>query len=321
MSKQDDTKQLWKVCFGDSDDFIHFYFDAKYSDENTFAIYENGMMVSVLQAIPYQINALGQTFEAAYLSGACTHPEYRNKGYMPQLLKQTIQTLYERNIPLAFLIPQEEWLCKYYAQFGFSPELYRSELENVIHSLSVEYEVLSLQKDSYEKILKTYQKYAVTTNCVLHESTDFLNNLTEVKLSGGEILAISNNDEIQAFALLRETTLEIFGDLKYTDSFCTYCKQNGLQYHTILTQNSSKKVAYGMIRIVCPEPIIELFTKINSQQFPNISLIDNEIAANNKTMTLSTLTKTLNDKEKQMTINELTAMIFNKSIFVNCMLE
>ena len=321
MSKQDDTKQLWKLCFGDSDDFIRFYFDAKYSDENTFAIYENDKMVSVLQAIPYQIHTLGQTYNAAYISGACTHPEYRNRGYMSRLLQQTLQTLYEQNVPLTFLIPQEEWLCKYYAQFGFSSNLNRSEMVHATHSFSNEYEVLSVQKKLYENVLNSYRKYAVKTNCVLHDSTDFLNNLIEVELSGGEILAISNEDEIQAFALLRETTLEIFGELKYTDSFCAYCKRKVMPYRTILTQNSGKKVPHGMIRIVCTEPIIEAFTKINSQQFPNISLRDNEIVANNKTITLSTSTKTLNDSKKQMTINELTSMVFDESIFVNCMLE
>ncbi len=321
MSKQDDTKQLWKLCFGDSDDFIHFYFDAKYSDQNTFAIYESDKMVSVLQAIPYQIHTLGQTFDAAYISGACTHPEYRNKGYMSRLLQQTIQTLYERNVPLTFLIPQEKWLCKYYAQFGFSLDLYRSEMVCATRSFSNEYEVLPVHKNSYENVLNSYRKYTVKTNCVLHDSTDFLNNLIEVKLSGGEILAISNEDEIQAFALLREATLEIFGDMKYTDSFCAFCNRKGIPYRTILTQNSGKKVPHGMIRIVCTEPILEAFTKINSQQFPNISLRDNEIAANNKTITLSNSTKTLNDSEKQMTINDLTSMVFDESIFVNCMLE
>lgn len=321
MSKQDYTKQLWKLCFGDSDDFIRFYFDAKYSDENTFAIYEKGMMVCVLQSIPYQIHALGQTFAAAYISGACTHPEYRNKGYMRQLLQQTLQTLHERKIPLVFLIPQEESLYNYYAQFGFSSDLYRLETDVLTYSFTTEYEVSSIQKDSFADLIHAYEKYAAKTNCVLHDTADFLNNLDEVILSEGQILTINSGNEVQAFALVRETSLEVYGDVYHANSFSNYCKQNGLQFRTILTQNSGKKVRYGMIRILCPEPIVEAFTKINSQQFPTCTLVDSEIEANNKTIANCNSIKTSNNSKNKMFINELTSAIFQESIFVNCMLE
>ncbi len=321
MSKQADTKQLWKLCFGDSDDFIRFYFDAKYSDENTFSIYDNGVMVCVLQAIPYKINALRQTFEAAYISGACTHPDYRNKGYMRNLLQQTLQTLKQRNIPLVFLIPQEEWLYNYYAQFGFSPDLYRTESEDVINSFSTQYEVLPAQKDLDTDLFNAYEKYAIKTDCVLHDYADFVNNLTEIRLSGGNVLSICNGDDLQAFALLRESTLEVFGDSNYIGSFSNYCKQNGLQYSTLLTQNRGKKVVHGMVRIICPEPIVEAFTKTNSQQFSGCTLVDSEIVANNKIITNCNSIKTLNSTENKMIINELTSIIFQKSIFVNCMME
>lgn len=57
----------------------------------------------------------------SYISGACTHPDYRKHGAMKRLLKETHRCMYEDGVLLASLIPAEEWLFGYYARSGYAP--------------------------------------------------------------------------------------------------------------------------------------------------------------------------------------------------------
>lgn len=45
--------ELWRRCFEDTDEFIRFYFERKYSDANSLIYEENGKALSALQMLPY----------------------------------------------------------------------------------------------------------------------------------------------------------------------------------------------------------------------------------------------------------------------------
>lgn len=113
------VRQMWQTCFGDSDRFLDIYFKYKYKPENTLLYYEDGIAVASLQILPYSITFYEQEIPFAYLAGLCTLPEYRNKGIMPQLIYKAHEVIAQRNIPLAILIPAEEWLYDYYNKFGY----------------------------------------------------------------------------------------------------------------------------------------------------------------------------------------------------------
>ena len=44
--------ELWRRCFEDTDEFIRFYFERKYSDANSLIYEENGKALSALQMLP-----------------------------------------------------------------------------------------------------------------------------------------------------------------------------------------------------------------------------------------------------------------------------
>jgi len=113
------VRQMWKICFGDSDEFINLYFAHKYKNENTLIYFEGDKAVASLQMLPYTINFYEQEIPFAYLAGLCTLPEYRKKGYMAQLIDKSHQLIAERNIPLSILIPAEDWLFGFYEKYGY----------------------------------------------------------------------------------------------------------------------------------------------------------------------------------------------------------
>lgn len=113
------VRSMWKVCFEDTDDFMDLYFSQKYKNENTLIYFENNVAVASLQMLPYTIRFYNEIIPFHYLSGLCTLPEYRNKGYMGKLIKEAFLTMRERSISLSILIPAEEWLYNYYRKYNF----------------------------------------------------------------------------------------------------------------------------------------------------------------------------------------------------------
>lgn len=115
------VRQMWKTVFGDPEPYVDIYFRDKYRNDNTLVYVEDGKPVASLQMLPYMFSFCGREIPIAYISGACTLPEYRRKGYMSALLKQSFHEMRKRNIPLSLLVPQEAGLVDFYARFGFAP--------------------------------------------------------------------------------------------------------------------------------------------------------------------------------------------------------
>lgn len=111
---------MWKVCFGDSQPYFDIYFREKYRSENTLAYFEGEKVVASLQLLQYNFTYCDVEIPIVYISGACTLPEARKKGYMDALLKRTFQELEKRNIPLTVLVPEEMWLLDFYAKYGYA---------------------------------------------------------------------------------------------------------------------------------------------------------------------------------------------------------
>lgn len=111
---------MWKTVFGDPDAYMDIYFRDKYRNENTLVYIEDGKPVASLQMLPYMFTFCEKEIPIAYISGACTLPAYRGKGYMSALLKQSFQEMRKRNIPLTLLVPQDAGLMEFYAPFGFA---------------------------------------------------------------------------------------------------------------------------------------------------------------------------------------------------------
>ena len=112
--------RLWKYCFPrDTDSFIQFYFDKVYANDETLVCEENDQPVASLQMIPYQIKTGDHLLRGGYISGAMTHPDYRKKGYMAQLLYASFDEMIKKGYDYTFLIPQEEWLVRMYTKYGF----------------------------------------------------------------------------------------------------------------------------------------------------------------------------------------------------------
>lgn len=185
--------ELWKRTFDDSDEFVRFYFDRKYSDYDSLLCEENGKALSALLMLPYPMSWNGTCLSASYISGACTLTEARNRGLMTRLLREAFAGMNRQHIALSILIPAEEWLFQYYSKLGYAAVFdYSGEQYSPGDAVSG---VKTICPENYEKEWITGlfpyfdTKMQERPCCVQHPLLDYTAIAEDIYLSGGRILA------------------------------------------------------------------------------------------------------------------------------------
>lgn len=193
MTTKEEVKALWKLCFNDSDEFVDLYFKKRYKDDINVAIRRDGKVVSALQTVPYPMTFCGGTIATSYISGACTHPDYRNQGLMRQLLTDTHRRMYEKGVLVGMLIPAKKELFDYYAKSGYAPVFGYARLKRTVKDLyfSPLYTVQD-EKDEQALLSEHFRYFSQTMKkrscCVLHPKDDFLIIRADLRLSKGKLL-------------------------------------------------------------------------------------------------------------------------------------
>ena len=120
MTTKEKVKALWQLCFDDNEEFVEMYFRLRYKNEINVAIESGDEIVSALQMIPYPMTFCGDTVQTSYISGACTHPDFRGNGVMRELLSQAFAKMLRNGTYFSTLIPAEPWLFDYYTRMGYA---------------------------------------------------------------------------------------------------------------------------------------------------------------------------------------------------------
>ena len=113
------VRDLWKECFGDSDEFLDIYFSRVYSPQVDYSVELDARVVSALQCIPYNMLCGGSECSTAYLSGVCTAREYRRRGLAGRLVEQATRDMRSRGCVFGFLIPSGRNVLPFYRAYGY----------------------------------------------------------------------------------------------------------------------------------------------------------------------------------------------------------
>lgn len=222
MTTKDEVKTLWKLCFNDSDEFTDLYFKMRYKDEVNRVIREDGKIISALQMIPYPMTFCGEVISTSYISGACTHPDYRKHGAMKRLLKETHRCMYEDGVLLASLIPAEEWLFGYYARSGYAPvfgyAVEQVRVDRLCPAPGCRIEVCEFPGVEHYHYFDS--RMHGRRSCIQHPKEDFLVIMADLRLGNGKLLVAREADKIvgMAFTVMGDDTLYIKELLADTDA-------------------------------------------------------------------------------------------------------
>ncbi|ABO50742.1 hypothetical protein Dred_2229 [Desulforamulus reducens MI-1] len=121
-------KEIWKLCFGDQDSYIDFYYANRYKEHETLLLLYNGDISAMLTMIPVKlVTPDNQIFHAAMLYAIATHPQKQNRGFATHLMNYSDEYLKANNKNLSVLVPAEEQLFSYYYKRGYEKGFYIRE--------------------------------------------------------------------------------------------------------------------------------------------------------------------------------------------------
>ncbi|MCD8050443.1 MAG: GNAT family N-acetyltransferase [Clostridiales bacterium] len=130
-SRRDEAPQLarlWKVCFGDTDDYIAHYFSAYYRPDRAPVLEDGGAICSMLLTFPnVLVTGEGQEVPACYIYAFCTAPEARSRGYGRRLLAWAEEQAARQGCHLTVMVPGEASLFDFYETLGYRTVFFHRE--------------------------------------------------------------------------------------------------------------------------------------------------------------------------------------------------
>lgn len=288
------VKALWKLCFDDSDAFIKMYFRLRYNKEANVSIDSGAEVISALQMIPYPMTFYGKEVSTAYISGACTHPEYRGNGVMRELLSQAFTRMQQNAVLFSTLIPAEPWLFEYYTRMGYAPVFNYSErtflVSNIQQPVETETDIeqtIEFQEDAY---LYLNVKNAQHPCCLQHTVADFKVVLADLAITNDWVYVARQAHQVVGIAVVYKKddascVNELFAE---SDSI-----KDQLLYHIGQTSSNEKIVqllpptnglpvrTLGMARIINAPSVLRLYASTHPEVEMNIALTDKQLSSNN----------------------------------------
>lgn len=285
------VRELWKLCFDDSDEFMDLYFRTRYNSTTSMYIESGSSVISSLQILPYSFTYYNADLKAYYISGACTHPEYRNKGVMRGLLKECLAKLSSEGAAFSFIIPAEDWLFDYYAKFGFAPVFsygLQDVTENKMRCNSSKIErVPDFQKDVYKFFNVKMHKRDF---CIQHSEEDLKVVCEDMKIDDGSIFAAYREGNIVGEAFVYEfddklQIAELLADTnKVKQELIQAVREMNPQVKVELISpatDSGESFRHGMIRVINAPKAIQLYAANHPNLIMNIELNDEFLSSNN----------------------------------------
>lgn len=287
------TKELWNLCFEEEETFTELYFERRYNEDVNIFIEENGQVISALQMLPYPMTFHQHIVDTAYISGACTHPDYRNKGVMKQLLSKAFAKMLERGIPISTLIPASDSLFDYYDRMGFTPTFNYTEsvylTKNLINqsNLTIK-EVKHVEPAIYEFF---NSKMIERDCCIQHTAKDIEVLEAANQLEEGKIFAGYTNNTIAAVAFTYTKDKEVHvleivaQDETIKKAFIQgIAQETDAEKITILEYpQKGKDEKLGMARIIDADYLLRIY----ANRYPKVelcfSLTDEMVDNNNGT--------------------------------------
>lgn len=144
--QQADSYDLWKICFGDTKEYMDNYFSWRLKENQIFALYDNEIMSSMIHLNPYPLLFSGKEIDANYIVGVATKPEYRKQGLMRKLLTKALEDMYHNEHEFTYLMPASD---KIYLPFDFR---YVYEQRRVMKTINLEDSLIWVKEQPEDEV-------------------------------------------------------------------------------------------------------------------------------------------------------------------------
>lgn len=180
MTTKEACINIWRECFGDSEEFIDLYFSRRYTDDCTFVSRAEGRIVAASQCFIYEMTG---GIKVGYVSGLATMPEYRGQGHARLVMQQMHQWLRLQGIAYCTLIPSGPYAAQWYhKQFGYNYGIRNDKYIVTPEFLSHYTLEHTLTPDALQLITADMNRRPYY---ILHSPDDLTDQLNTCILSGG----------------------------------------------------------------------------------------------------------------------------------------
>lgn len=334
---------LWNYCFEDGEDFVKYYFENVYDENNTIIIEENDEVLSALQLNKYTIDIRDNKYDVSYVVGVSSKPEVRGLGYMKHLMTYTLEELYKNGEIVSLLMAIDYRLYKRYGfdhcydqiQYNLrTDELLGFRLSSKLRKATFE-DAETLSR-IYTKAMESLNGYAV------RDEAYFNRFMKEVSSESGYIYIDEENNSYIAYYIqgdtffVRELIYNNISSLKsmlaYIYNHNTQCKKTVInapvddKIKLIIANLKTceiKLIPFMAGRVINFEKYIESLNSCNidTQKINNesikIKVIDKYIKQNNSVFKISVcdnkikIQRVEEDCDIELDINSITQLAFS----------
>ena len=299
--------KLWRACFPeDSPGFVQFYMNQVHKEQDALMLYgAEGDPRSYLGMVPYEMTVRGKRLSCSYLSGVCTLPPFRGRGYMTCIMERALAEMYRRGDVFSILIPASPAL---YLKFGFVDCFYLGQRPLPFGAGKGEL----WRQPKYEELNEWYE-----TACnrhfdhYLHRSEDQWRIILEehIQFERGEIWKNSGAYALVSRSPEKILVKECMGEEQAVQDLLCQMGEG-----VMLTPDSQKPFAQA--RVVNARKAMELLEDCT------LAVKDPWIAENNGSFSVRCGKVTKKEKGGEpVSIRELTAMVMRGHNYMNLMLN
>lgn len=293
---KEQVRLLWDKCFAEEDErFVDFYFEKRYNEEDNIFIERDNKVVSALQLISYPFSYYGKTIGCAYISGACTDPDYRSQGIMNELILKSLKKAKNNGACFASLIPASESLFNYYSGTNFVTTFDYSKIHINKPKESEQYVSncnITTFDGSYEIYDYFNSKMRSRNCCIQHNEYDFGVIAEDLEMFDNYMLVAKYGEDICgiAFCYLRNNEIyikDVFAESGaiLSDLITSASKLlNNESINIIVPPVAGQKTHHlGMSRIIDAETLLRIYATTHPKLKMEISLVDPVLIENNGT--------------------------------------
>jgi predicted acetyltransferase len=206
VNDNDEIIRLWKICFGDSNEYISCFLNKRMNTENCLVHRENSNILSMLFLLEGKLKISSELYNSFYIYAACTDPEYRGRGLMAGLIGRTAEIAVENDKDYICLVPANSGLFEYYARFGFETVFKKKVISfnrRQLYMLSAE--SAEIYNPDIKEITDLRNMVFSSGDCYLWDEKAVAYSIFENESIGGKMICVRNEGKLAGYALFFET--------------------------------------------------------------------------------------------------------------------
>ena len=334
---------VWNYCFEDGEDFVKYYFENVYDENNTIIIEENDEVLSALQLNKYTIDLRDNKYDVSYVVGVSSKPEVRGLGYMKHLMAYTLEELYKNGEIVSLLMAIDYRLYKRYGFDHCYDQIQYNLRTDELLGFRLSSKLRKAMFEDAETLSRIYTKAMESLNGYAVRDEAYFNRfMKEVSSESGYIYIDEENNSYITYYIqgdtffVRELIYNNISSLKsmlaYIYNHNTQCKKTVInapvddKIKLIIANLKTceiKLIPFMAGRVINFEKYIESLNSCNidtqkiNNKYIKIKVIDKYIKQNNSVFKISVcdnkikIQRVEEDYDIELDINSITQLAFS----------